>query len=150
MTKDTTNQPPLTGLAQRLQTDPRFMAYALAAYQRQEGMADEELAPALGMLPELVMRLALCRRPDPHSPQFAEQVREIADYALADEGRLANLLRQISSLEKLAQRQPTPATANEEDAAPLTAGFLAAARDRNETEEDQPQPAEDQAKPEAQ
>lgn len=139
MTSDAIKQSSLTSLAQRLQADPRFMAYALAVYQQQEELDVSELAAALGALPEMLTRLALCQRPDAHSPQFAEQVRELADYTLIDEAQLANLLRQVSSLEKLAQHQSTRAVAGAETEAPLLdAGLLAAARDRDEADEHQP------------
>ena len=138
MTQDAMNKPLLTGLAGRLQSDPRFMAYTLTVYQEQEGLEEEELALALGMMPEMLSRLALCKRPDAQSPEFAAQVREIADYTLADEAQLANLLRQVSSLEKLAQRRRDPvATGESEVAEPLMTGLLAVARDRDEAEEDE-------------
>lgn len=137
MTQNAMNKPPLSGLARRLQSDPRFMAYTLAVYQEQEGFEEEELALALGIMPEMLSRLALCKRPDAQSPEFAAQVREIADYTLADETQLANLLRQVSGLEKLAQRVSEPAAVTESAGAePLMTGLLAVARDRDEAEED--------------
>lgn len=126
----------LSRLAQRLQNDPRFMSYVLTAYQRQEGLDTEGLAQELGAPPGLLRRLTLCKRPDSNSPQFAEQVREIADYTLTDEAQLANILRQVDSLEKLAQLDATPVEPEvaSQTALPLS-GFLAVARDRDETEE---------------
>lgn len=148
MTKDETDNPLLKSLAQRLETDPRFMAYALALYRRQEGIEGEELSQSLGLMPEMMARLALCLRPDSNSPQFAAQVSEIADYTLADEGRLANLLRQVSGLEKLGRIQHVPATGDaEEESASLMPGLLAAARDRDEAEEAQT-PHDEPMKPE--
>ena len=67
MTQDETDNPLLKSLAQRLEADPRFMAYALAQYRRQEGIGVEELAQSLGMMPEMMARLALCLRPDSRS-----------------------------------------------------------------------------------
>jgi hypothetical protein len=148
MTKSETNNPLLKSLAQRLETDPRFMAYALAQYRLQEGIEVEEIAQSLGMMPEMMARLAVCLRPDASSPQFAEQVREIADYTLADEGRMANLLRQVSSLEKLGRLPQSPAAADAEESALLMPGLLVVARDRDDEEEaqtapDEPAPPED-------
>jgi len=144
MTQDAMNKPLLTELAQRFQSDPRFMAYTLAVYQEQEGLGEEELALALGMMPEMLSRLALCKRPDAQSPEFAAQVREIADYTLADEAQLANLLRQVSGLEKLAQQVREPAAVDERAGAePLMTGLLAVARDRDEAEEDRAKREED-------
>lgn len=148
MTKDETDNPLLKSLTQRLETDPRFMAYALAQYRRQEGIEIEELAQLLGLMPEMTTRLALCLRPDARSPQFAEQVREIADYTLADEAQLANLLRQLSGLEKLGRIQQAPDMADaEEESAPLMPGLLAVARDRDDEEEAQ-KPPDEPVKPE--
>lgn len=145
MTKDATDKLRLDSLARRLETDPRFMTYALALYRRQEGIEVEELAQSLGLMPEMMARMALCLRPDARSPQFAAQVREIADYTLADEAQLANLLRQVSSLEKLERISRTTATdIAEEESVPLTAGLLAVARDHDEEEERQTPPGDDE------
>ena len=147
MTKSETDNPLLKSLAQRLETDPHFMAYALAQYRLQEGIEVEEIAQSLGMMPEMISRLAVCLRPDSLSPQFAEQVREIADYTLADEERLANLLRQVSGLEKLGRLQQSPAAADAEESALLMPGLLAVARDRDD-EEEAPKPPDEPVKPE--
>ena len=139
----------LITLASRLRSDPRYMSYVLAAYQRQENLTDEDLAQELGTLPMLIVRLALCRRPASSSPQFAEQVREIADYTLTDEAQLANILRQVDGLEKLAER-PIALEAPEVEAQsrhPLT-GLLTAARDRDESMDDEATPPDVEAKPE--
>ncbi|PYS93967.1 MAG: hypothetical protein DMF64_02980 [Acidobacteria bacterium] len=133
---------PLSALALKLRRDPRYMAYALAAYQQQENLSDKELAETLSILPELIVRLALCRRPAASAPQFAEQVRELADFTLTDESQLAGILRQVDGLEKLAA---LPVTAPETEAQAETqfglplAGLLAAARDREEETDDQAQ-----------
>lgn len=105
-------------LVKRLKGNPDFLAYVLARYQEQEGISDENLPAALGTLPELVFRLALCRRPDANTANFATSVREIADYTLVDESLIADLIRQVSSLESLSKSAPH--------------GFLAAARDRDD------------------
>lgn len=126
----------LSGLASRLQNDPRFMSYVLAAYRQQEGLNVKELAQEFGTLPAMLLRLAICKRPNPNSTQFAEQVRELADYTLTDEAQLANILRQVDSLEKLAQRRVgtvSPDTVGQ--TADSFAGLLAAARDRDESED---------------
>lgn len=148
ITKGDTDNPLLKSMAERLEADPRFMAYALAQFRLQEGIEIEELAQSLGMMPEMMARLELCLRPDAGSPQFAAQVREIADYTLADEAQLANLLRQVSGLEKLGRIQQTPAAGDAEEAsAPLIPGLLAVARDRDDEEEAQ-KPPDEPVKPE--
>ncbi len=127
---------PFSSLALKLQRNPRFMAYVLAAYQRQESLSDEELAEALGAMPELIVRLALCRRPSVSAPQFAEQVRELADYTLIDEAQLASIVRQVDGLERLAGL-PHAVPEGEAQAGLSLSGLLAAARDREE-EPDEP------------
>ena len=127
----------LSTLARRLRDDRQYMAHALAAFQSQENLTDEELAQELGTLPELVVRLSLCKRPSPSSARFAEQVRELADYTLTDAARLANILRQVDALEKFSQR------AGEE-----SDGLLAAARDRVEATDEEAPPPEEKEKTE--
>ncbi len=105
-------------LVKRLRENPDYMAYVLARYQEQEGVNDENLAEALGTLPHLAIRLALCRKPDTGSTDFATRVRELADYTLMDESVLANIIRQVSSLKALS-------TASERQ-------LLSAARDRGD------------------
>lgn len=129
---------PMSALARRLRNDSRYMAYVLAAYQAQEKLTDEELGLELGMLPLLAVRLSLCKRPDPMSPDFADQVREIADFTLMDEEKLAHILRQVDAVEKLVGRATSLSVPEEESRRPLT-GLLAAARDRDGDEESCPE-----------
>ena len=79
----------LAALAERLRDNPQFMAHALDVYQRRARLSDAEMARALGATPEMLLRLALCRLPASDAPDFAEQAREVADYTLIDEARLA-------------------------------------------------------------
>jgi hypothetical protein len=124
---------PLVALARRLRSDPRYMAYVLTAYQTQENLTDDEMARELGTLPLLALKLSLCKRPDATSPNFAEQVREIAEFTLTDEVKLAHVLRQVDGLEKLAGRAASPSSAELKTQPELPlAGLLAAARDRDE------------------
>jgi hypothetical protein len=115
-------------LVKRLGRNPKFMAYVLFQYQDQEGISDENLPAVLGTLPELVSRLALCRKPDADKTSFAERVREIADYTLVDESLLANIIRQVGSIEALSKSPEHR--------------FLAAARDHGDiaSEEESPPP----------
>jgi hypothetical protein len=126
----------LRALANRLRDDPRYMAHALAAYQQQEKLSDDEFAKFLGTPPELVVRLAMCLRPEADSPRFAEQLSELADFTLADEAHLAHVLRQVDGLEKLATlHAAAPAEVEAQADVPsllsLT-GLLAVARDRED------------------
>lgn len=103
-------------LAEKLRDDPDFMAFILDQFCKQEGISVLELPESLGIMPEMVTRLALCRKPNPDTVDFARSVREIADYTFADEAVLANVIRRVSSIHSLR-------SAKEE-------AFLAAARDR--------------------
>jgi hypothetical protein len=128
----------LVNLARRLRGNPRYMSYVLARYQQQENIGDEDLARELGTLPALAARLALCKRPASSSVQFAEEVREIADYTLTDEAQLAGILRQVDTLEKLTGRSTLSVRTAAEEYLPVPyAGMLAAARDCDEPEADE-------------
>lgn len=138
---------PLANLVRRLRSNPRYMSYVLAAYQKQENLTDEDLVQELGTLPALMVRLALCKRPASSSIQFAEEVREIADYALTDEAQLASILRQVDGLEKLAALSAISATLEaEEQPGHSFSGLLAAARDRDESADDESPPPDDERK----
>lgn len=120
----------LTELADRLRTNPEYMSYVLSNYQAQEQLADSALAAELGTLPELVVRLSLCKRPSSKSATFANDVRRLAEYSLTDEVELANILRQVESLERFSQRR---FKRMDEERADSLNGLLAAARDRFES-----------------
>ena len=109
----------MSELVRCLRGSPDYMAYVLARYQEHEGISDENLASALGTLPDLALRLALCRKPDVRATDFAARVREIADYTLIDESLLASIIRQVSSLQVLSnasQRQLLTAARDRADA----------------------------------
>ncbi len=127
----------LANFALRLEGDRDFMASALAAYREREKLNDQALAKQLGATDVTLLRLALCKRPDSASPQFAAQVREIAEYVGVDAPQLSNLLRQVEILEQLA-KQPGTGKAKETEAQQTSfrSGLLAAARDREEKDED--------------
>lgn len=132
---------PLLLMASRFRHNPLYMAYVLAAYQSQEELTDEDLARELGTLPRLMLRLSLCRRPNALSSDFAKQVREIADFTLVDEAKLAHIVRRVDALEKLAARPEMPvASESETESSHPLAGLLAAARDRYEEDGGEEQP----------
>lgn len=138
----------LAELARRLRDNPTFMASILATYQRQERLSDDALAAQLQTTPEMVVRLALCKRPDASSPQFADQARQIATYTNTDAGQLAHIVRRVDSLMKLVQK---PKASQSEEVTTqrkhLYHGLMAAARDRTKTSEDDPASAEDTEPP---
>jgi hypothetical protein len=91
----------LRSLMLRLRSDPEYLAHTLAVYQKREGLSDEALAQRLGAQPEMLLRLALCRRPAIDAPDFADQVRELADFTLIDEVRLERLIRELSNVAEM-------------------------------------------------
>lgn len=129
----------LAGLASRLQNDPAFMASILAVYQKQERLSDEALAAQFKSTPEMMVRLALCKRPETTSSRFADQVRQIATYTNLDAAQLAQMIRQVDSLAKLSEQPKAtrPGTTSTKTAQ-FYPGLLAAARDRTEADEDDP------------
>src|SRR5437588_12207338 len=86
---------PLATLAQRLAGEQNFLACVLQAYRQPENLSDDALAARLHTSPEMLTRLALCKRPKVDSPQFAEDVRQIAAYAQVDAAELAILIREV-------------------------------------------------------
>jgi hypothetical protein len=140
----------LNRLARRLLDNPSFMAYVLAQFQRQERLNDDELAKNLNTPVDTLPRLALCKRPDSGSPQFADQIRQIAAYTNLDAAQLAHIVRQVDFVEKMAKK-PQPNQAKELPQVAPRFGLVAAARDRNEAEEsDQSQDDDESASPEGQ
>ena len=63
--------------AARCASEPTFLAYALAAYQRRHGLTDELLAEVLGCTRDALTRLRLCGMPRVHC--FANDCRQIAE-----------------------------------------------------------------------
>jgi len=109
-------------LAEKLRSNPDFMAFVLDQYCKQERISFAEVPAALEIMPEMVARLALCRTPDPDAVDFAKRVREMADFTLGDEAVLANVIRRVNTIQALS-------SAKEE-------AFLAAARDRDQEDQD--------------
>lgn len=95
-----------------------YMAGLLAAYQEMQRMDERQVAAALRCSLERLPFLGLCREPRREQGQFAADVREIAGYAGADVGRLAQLIRTVDATRALGQRRSEAPD-----------GYLAAARD---------------------
>ncbi len=105
-------------LARRIEGDSLFLAAALAAYARSEGLDDHELAARLGCAVETLGPLRLCLRPRPE--RFAADVDEIASRFGVDDERLAEAVRRADALARMPRRAP---------GRPVE-GLLMAARDR--------------------
>ncbi len=111
----------LARAARRAADRPFFLASALFAYARAEGLDEPALAARLGCAVESLPAILLCRRPT--GDTFRQDVEQIAARFALDSARLAELLRLAEALEALGTAvEPAPT-------------LLAAARDEEEAEE---------------
>ncbi len=125
----------LQNLVAKLQKNHDFMAWLLSTYKRKERIDDDQLIAQLKTTPEMFVRLALCKCPNPESVAFSSQIREIATYTHIDPAILANVIRQVDTLNILSEI-PRKTKELNEGARIITSGLLAAARDKAENEED--------------
>lgn len=106
--------------ARRASADAFFLASALLAYARAEGLDEAALAAYLGCAPADLPALLLCRRPAGDAATFRADARRIAERFRIDATRLVEAIRLAEAVEVLGG----PGHAGD-------AGFLAAARDRD-------------------
>lgn len=136
----TTKPGSLERFAQRLRTQPAFMAYVLQRVMTYERMDEQQLAQQLGTSVAGLTRLALCKRPRPDPEHFTADVQAIANYTGADMTELLRLLRIVDTLEAFQEGlppQPAPEPGEEAVApSPALRPGLVAARDRAEEEEE--------------
>jgi len=111
-----------------------FLAADLEEFRSHRGMGEEELASFLGCGPELLPKVALCRRPDPTSPRFRLDVHRVAQaFGLAPD-RLAAVIREVDALRAL----------KEASEAETPQGLLLAARELHEPPGQYPAEGEDE------
>ena len=128
----------LVGLVARLERNPAFMANVLAIYRKQERISIVTLAQELETTPDTLTRLALCKRPDSNSFNFADQVRQLSKFTDIDAMQIANILRQVESLD--AVKQPPQLVQLDDTGERIQQvghGLLAAARDDDESVDEQ-------------
>jgi hypothetical protein len=114
---------------QRAAAHPFFLASALEAYRSFNSLDDAALAAHLGCSLEDLPRLVLCRQPALDPTVFRKEVEQIASYASVKAERLAQLLREVETLEALQAAERSGATASGR-------GLLMAAKDRAHEEKD--------------
>ena len=85
----------LAFLAYQLEDDKRFMAYALRLYRDREQLTAQDISDELHTTPEMLVRLALCKRPNKRSPQFTEQLQQLSVYTGIDIERLKSLFQRL-------------------------------------------------------
>jgi hypothetical protein len=118
---------PSSGLrefANRVASDPTYIASVIRRYCELELLTEAQLATRLGITLDLLNRLKLCKVPDPSADSFADRIRAISDFTLADETTLANVIRHLQAVDALASTSCEWA-------------LPAAARDRAEPKESQ-------------
>ena len=125
-------------LAVRLKSDPNFMSWIFATYQKQERVSETKLIDILNTTPDMLYRLALCKRPNSNRPEFLKEIHQLSDYASIDPIRLANLIRQVEALDAF-RTMPIPLeTQTNSQMFSVSSGVLAAARDRDEKDDSAP------------
>ncbi len=107
-------------LARRVQSDPFFLASALADYARSEGLDEQGLAVVLGCPVETLGPLRLCRRPRPEPALFRQDIDRIASRFDVKIDVLAEAVRRSDALSSMRR-----GAKNER-------GLLMAARDRQD------------------
>jgi len=99
----------LRAAAARLAADPFFMAWALANYQMELRLNDQQLAKALECDIDALTTLALCRTPRVGDEKlFLSDVQAIAKYVRCDWKELAKIVRTVQSLVLLKRFNGTP------------------------------------------
>lgn len=126
----------LLNLAKELENDSTFMSHVLAQYCQIEGLDKDALADELGIPLYLLARLALCKRPDAESPNFINEISEIADYVPMDDFKLVKVIREVDSLTVLGNTASDHETEEFALNNSFPGGILAAARDRIEKDND--------------
>lgn len=128
----------------RLKSNPNFMSWVIATYQKQEHMLEADVINNLYTTQDMFYRLALCKRPNSSRPEFGEEIQQLANYTSIDPTRLANLIRRVEALDTF-MTMPNQLEKREDTHSISTSiGLLAAARDRDEIEEPEPQSNEAQ------
>ena len=124
--KDKAGETALDFAARKAAQDPFFLGSAFKTWQAGEQKDEAAVAVYLGIAPELLSRLALCRRPNSRNPaDFGREVSRIAEHFGIAPAALANLLRRADAFEAQTATQKQP-------------GYLMAARDYEEEEPELP------------
>ena len=113
----------LDELARRMHADPFFLASALTAYARSEGLDEAALAARLGCPAGTLTMLRLCRRPQAGA-RFGREIATIAGRFSVSAELLASIVRRADALEAMRDVDATgiPGAGDR--------GTLIAARDR--------------------
>jgi len=88
----------IDALAKRVQSDPFFLASALADYAHSEGLDEQGLAGRLGCSLETLGPLRLCRRPHPEPTLFRQDLNQIASRFSVKGDVLAEAVRRSDAI----------------------------------------------------
>lgn len=113
-------------MANKLQDNPLYMAWVISVFQKQEHITGYQLIELIKTNEESIAKLSLCKRPKTDSAEFAKQLKQISEYTNIDITFLANMIRQVESVESISQKLREPNRRSEET---WQLG-LAAARDK--------------------
>lgn len=92
----------LRTVANKLQSDPAFMAWLLVEYKRATGMDDRQLSAALGCSRAALLELSLCRAPRlDDDGLFVSDIQLIARHAGCNSEEIARIVRTVQSISKL-------------------------------------------------
>lgn len=110
----------MSRLAEKAAMDAFFLGSALREFRLQHEIDEKGLAAFLCCEFSALSRLALCRRPDHCTTEFASEVAKVAEFAGCDSLQLVRLLRETSAIRALRGNSDMSATES----------TLLAARDR--------------------
>lgn len=92
----------LGAVVARLEDDAFFMASILAAYRKEFGVSEADMARQLRCAAEDLVVLGLCRKPRVNNQQdFASDLKAIAKHTHCDLGELAKIARAVDALTTL-------------------------------------------------
>jgi hypothetical protein len=96
----------LQTFADRLSSDPTYLAFVVRHYCGIERVNKVDVAQLLGINDRMLLRLELCKTPDPEADDFAERVCAIADFTLSDDAALADIIRRSFTVGHLQTARP--------------------------------------------
>src|SRR5690606_13065302 len=108
----------LRRMAQRLTTEPEYMAYLIERATQSGETAWGVVARRLGISEDAVVKLALCRRP--RTDQMLSDLQDIAEYVGVNRAHLLRFVREVEALEAFRRQDSDSAT------------WLIAARDKSD------------------
>lgn len=124
-------------LVKTLINNPDYLAWVFASYQKIERLSDTQLMQKLDVSPLAFSRISISKRPATDSPDFAQELRQIANYANTDPVILANIIRQVDSLRALhSMPEGEPETDPGSQNTRTQSGVLSAARDQLDQEQE--------------